>query len=239
MNIGADGDVDGAARVKRTKPAQHRHDIQGSAVQSPVPAGDERVQPHVVIDNPHHCARPALGERVQVRLQCGSGVGDGQLAALVRAAVQNDPAGSVFEMLPAVDEMDAQPARAFVRDKCPKVVIGRSPQAILEHQDIQTRQSGVSGKVLKIGEQTAHLFQPIGICNHPRDQVGPILGRIAVSTRRCGRGTLCRKRDDRLGRRFLPPEQPPGTGAEPCTLGFGHAAAVLAEEAVESGKARG
>ncbi len=207
-------------------------------MQSPVPAGEERVQPHVVVDNPHRCARPALGERVQVRLQCGSGVGDGQLAAPARAAVENEPAGSVFEIVRAVDEMDAQPARAFVHDKCPQVVIGRSLVAILEHQDIQTRQSGVSGKALKIGQQAAHLFQPIGVCDHPRDQLGPILGRIAVSTRRCGRGTLCRKRDEPLGRRFLPPEQPPGTRAEPCTFGFGHAGAVLAKEAVESGKAR-
>ena len=85
----------------------------------------------------------------------------------------------------AVDEMDTQAARAFVRDKCAQRVIGRSPPAILDHQDIHTRQSGVSSKVSKIGEQTAHLFQPICVRNHPRDQVGPRLRRFAASPRRC------------------------------------------------------
>ena len=82
--------------------------------------------------------------------------------------------------------MDTQAARAFVRDKCPQRVIGRSPPAILDHQDIQTRQSGVSSKVSKIREQTAHLFQPICVRNHPRDSGGAEaekVRRVAVPMR--------------------------------------------------------
>ena len=85
--IGADGDIDVTARVALAKRLQHRHEVQGPALQSPVLAGDERVQPHVVVDDPHHRARPTLRERVQVRLQCRSSVCDGQLAAPTRATV--------------------------------------------------------------------------------------------------------------------------------------------------------
>ena len=82
-----------------------------------------------------------------------------------------------------VDEMDAQAARAFVRDESLQGVIGRSPAAVLHRQDVETRQSGVPGQVSKVGEQATHVFQPTRVDDHPRDQVEPTMGRLDI--RRC------------------------------------------------------
>ena len=67
--VGSDGDIDGATRVELAKFPEHQREVQGCASQSAVLTGDEqRIQPHVVVDDPHYGARPAPGEYVQVRL---------------------------------------------------------------------------------------------------------------------------------------------------------------------------
>ena len=164
---------------------------------------------------------------------------DGQLAAPARAAVDDPPLGSVFQMMRPVDKMDAQAARAFVHDESPQGVIGRSSAAILHRQDIETRQSGVPGKVSKVGEQATHVFQSIRVDDHPHDQMGPTMRRLDVRRCRCGRDIMRGAGGDGLGPRLLPPKQPPGPRPEPFTLGAGHVAPVLAEEAVESSQAGG
>ena len=159
---------------------------------------------------------------------------DGQLAAPTRAAVDDPPLCVIFQVTRPVDEMNAQAARAFARHESLQGVIGHSPAAVLHHEDVETRQSGVTGKVSKIGEQTTHVFQPTCVDDHPRDQVGPTMRRLDVRRCRCGRDIMRGASGDGLGPRLLPPEQPPGPRPEPFTLGAGHAALVLAEEAVES-----
>ena len=132
--------------------------------------------------------------------------------------------------------MDAQAACAFVRHDRPQGAARRWPATVLQHEDVQARKCRVAGTISKIAEQTANLFQSIRVRDHSHDQVGPGSGGLGAPGCRCGRAAVRGWRGVGVGWRFLPPEQPPGSGPEPFTLSVGHAVAVLSEEAIEPGQ---
>ena len=161
--------------MKPAKLPQHRRELQGLPPQPPVLPDDERVQPHVVIDDPHHRTGPAPGECVQVRLQHRPGGGDGHLAAPARTAVGDQAVRGVFEMPRPIHEMDPQAVRAFAFDEAPQRLAGRPAAAVLQDQDVEARQAGVPGEPAKIGKQAAHVFESRRVGDHPDDQVGRCL----------------------------------------------------------------
>ena len=87
--VRADGDVEFAVRTMATKLTQHRRQSLRLPLQSPVALGNERIQPHVVVDDPHHRAGPPLGEGVEIGLQHGSRRRDGKPASRAHAATGN------------------------------------------------------------------------------------------------------------------------------------------------------
>ena len=212
-----------------TKLTQKRRDVRPPARQPAIARRHQRIQPHVVVDDPDHGAGTALGERIQIRLQDRSGGSYGQPAALSRPAVGNQPVSRVLGVPRAVDEMDPRTLHALAFDQAAQRPVGRAAPAVLEDKDVETRESGVLREAAKVNEQAVHVFQPLCIRDHADDQMrrrtggrGP--GRSGRGDGPAGRGT---------GLRFRPSEIPVCPVPELLPLVLRHAAAVLAAEAVQ------
>ena len=109
-------DVQEAARAKSSQVPNRLGDVPPAAQQATVAFLHQRIETHVVIENPHHRAGPILGECVQVALQHGSGVGDGEHGPGHGTAIENPPVQSVVGVVFPVHEVDTQTVAAFVFD---------------------------------------------------------------------------------------------------------------------------
>ena len=133
----------------------------------------------------------------------------------------------------AVDQMNPQTLRALARDQAAQCFVGRPEAAVLQDQDIESREAGVSCDTTKIGEHAARVGEPLRIRDHADDQMRRCLHRSRGRRYRRGRIALRAAAVRRFGPRLLPSEIP----SRPCPKRFvpifRHAAAVLAVEAVQ------
>ena len=224
-----DDDIELAPRMSPTKLMQKRRDVRPLARQPAIVRRHQRIQPHVVVDDPDHGAGTALGERIQVRLQDRSGGSYGQPAALSGAAIGNQPVARVLGVPRAVDEMDPRALHTLALDQAAQRPVGRTAPAVLQDKDVETREFGVPGEAAKISEQAVHVFEPLRIRDHADDQMRRRTGGRGPG--RSGRGDGLADCGCSCGLRFRPSEIPVCPIPELFPLVLRHAATVLAAEA--------